>query len=89
MRIGVLALQGSFAEHIQSFRRLDVSAPEVRLPEHLEGLQGLVMPGGESTTISRLLTEYRLLSAPVANDSGRLPGLGHLRRHDPSRPPFD
>jgi len=62
MRIGVLALQGSFAEHIQSFRRLDVSAPEVRLPEHLEGLQGLVIPGGESTTIGRLLTEYQLLS---------------------------
>jgi 5'-phosphate synthase pdxT subunit len=65
MRIGVLALQGSFAEHIQSFRRLDVPAPEVRLPEDLEGLHGLVMPGGESTTIIHLLNEYRLF-APLS-----------------------
>lgn len=62
MRIGVLALQGSFAEHIQSFRRLGVSAPEVRLPEHLVGLHGLVIPGGESTTVSHLLNEYELFS---------------------------
>ena len=62
MRIGVLALQGSFAEHIQSFRRLDVPAPEVRLPEQLAGLRGLVIPGGESTTIVRLLNEYNLFS---------------------------
>ncbi|HUS81783.1 MAG TPA: pyridoxal 5'-phosphate synthase glutaminase subunit PdxT [Dehalococcoidia bacterium] len=62
MRIGVLALQGSFAEHIQSFRRLGVSATEVRLPQDLDGLHGLVIPGGESTTISHLLDEYALLS---------------------------
>jgi 5'-phosphate synthase pdxT subunit len=62
MRIGVLALQGSFAEHIQSFRRLAVSATEVRLPRDLDGLHGLVIPGGESTTISHLLDEYALLS---------------------------
>jgi 5'-phosphate synthase pdxT subunit len=62
MRIGVLALQGSFAEHIHSFRRLDVSATEVRLPQDLDGLHGLVIPGGESTTISRLLDEFGLLS---------------------------
>jgi 5'-phosphate synthase pdxT subunit len=62
MRIGVLALQGSFAEHIESFRRIDVPASEVRLPEQLDGLQGLVIPGGESTTIARLLNEYGLFS---------------------------
>ncbi len=62
MRIGVLALQGSFAEHVRSFRRLDVPASEVRLPEELTGLHGLVIPGGESTTISHLLREYRLFS---------------------------
>jgi 5'-phosphate synthase pdxT subunit len=62
MRIGVLALQGSFAEHIESFRRLGVSAPEVRLPEQLDGLQGLVIPGGESTTIAHLLNQYDLFS---------------------------
>ena len=61
MHIGVLALQGSFAEHIQSFRRLGVSATEVRLPQDLDGLHGLVIPGGESTTISRLLNECALL----------------------------
>ena len=62
MRIGVLALQGSFAEHVQSFRRLDVPASEVRLPEQLAGLHGLVIPGGESTTIAHLLHEYGLFS---------------------------
>ncbi len=62
MRVGVLALQGSFAEHVQSFRRLDVSAPEVRLPNELAGLDGLVIPGGESTTISHLLQEFQLFS---------------------------
>jgi 5'-phosphate synthase pdxT subunit len=62
MRVGVLALQGSFAEHVQSFRRFDVSVSEVRLPEELAGLHGLVIPGGESTTISHLLREYRLFS---------------------------
>jgi 5'-phosphate synthase pdxT subunit len=61
-RIGVLALQGSFAEHVQSFRRLGVSASEIRLSEELAGLHGLVIPGGESTTISHLLQEYRLFS---------------------------
>jgi len=62
MRVGVLALQGSFAEHVQSFRRLEVSASKVRLPEELAGLHGLVIPGGESTTISHLLQEFRLFS---------------------------
>ena len=90
MRIGVLALQGSFAEHVQSFRRLGVPAPEVRLPEHLEGLRGLVIPGGESTTMSHLLDRIRLAVAPLSrDDSVGLPGLGDLRRHDPPRPPFD
>jgi 5'-phosphate synthase pdxT subunit len=65
MRIGVLALQGSFAEHVEAFRRLGVPAPEVRLPEDLEGPRGLVIPGGESTTISHLLKEYGLF-APLS-----------------------
>ena len=62
LRIGVLALQGSFAEHIASFRRLDVLAPEIRLPGDLAGLSGLVIPGGESTTMSHLLREYNLFT---------------------------
>ena len=61
MKIGVLALQGDFAEHGRALRRLDLDAVEVRLPRDLEGLSGLIIPGGESTTISRLLQEYGLL----------------------------
>lgn len=61
MRIGVLALQGDFAEHAALLSRLGVEACEVRLPEQLESLDGLVIPGGESTTITRLMAEYGLL----------------------------
>ena len=53
-RIGVLALQGDFHEHIQALESLGVTASEVRLPKHLEGLDGLIIPGGESTTIVKL-----------------------------------
>lgn len=56
-RIGVLALQGAFAEHIASLRRLGVEAVEIRHPEQLDGLDGLIIPGGESTTIGKLLGE--------------------------------
>jgi len=59
-RIGVLALQGDFAEHVSVLRRLGSEAQEVRRPEELSGLDGLIIPGGESTTISRLMTEYDL-----------------------------
>jgi 5'-phosphate synthase pdxT subunit len=59
-RIGVLALQGDFAEHMAAFARLGVEAVEVRLPAQLEGLDALVVPGGESTTIARLLQIYEL-----------------------------
>ena len=58
MRIGVLALQGNFREHIATLAGLGVEAVEVRKPEHLEGLDGLVVPGGESTAISRLIGLY-------------------------------
>ncbi len=61
MRIGVLALQGDFAEHLASLRRLGVQAVEVRLAEQLEGLDGLIIPGGESTTIGKLATTYHLI----------------------------
>jgi pyridoxal 5'-phosphate synthase pdxT subunit len=61
--IGVLALQGDFAEHVAVLRRLDVEAVEVRLPEQLEALDGLIIPGGESTTISRLMERWGLLEA--------------------------
>jgi 5'-phosphate synthase pdxT subunit len=60
LRIGVLALQGAFREHAQVLRRLGADIVEVRLPEELEGLDGLVIPGGESTTIMRLARIYGL-----------------------------
>lgn len=60
MIIGVLALQGDFAEHIAILEELGVESQEVRLPHQLKGLDGLIMPGGESTTLSRLMTIYEL-----------------------------
>ncbi|MBI4010925.1 MAG: pyridoxal 5'-phosphate synthase glutaminase subunit PdxT, partial [Candidatus Rokubacteria bacterium] len=57
MRIGVLALQGDFAAHGKALARLGVAAPEVRKPGELAGLDGLVIPGGESTTLLRLMGE--------------------------------
>ncbi len=60
LKIGVLALQGDFAEHIAVLRRLGVDAVEVRLPQQLDELDGLIIPGGESTTLSRLMNVYHL-----------------------------
>jgi 5'-phosphate synthase pdxT subunit len=60
VRVGVLALQGNFREHVAVLRRLGVDAVEVRLPEQLDGLDGLVIPGGESTTFMRLMRLYGL-----------------------------
>jgi 5'-phosphate synthase pdxT subunit len=61
MKIGVLALQGAFIEHIHILRELGVEAVEVRLPEDLIGLDGLIIPGGESTTIGKLAETYGLM----------------------------
>ncbi len=61
MKIGVLALQGDFAEHIKMLKRLNVETSEVRLPEHLKGLDGLIIPGGESTTIGKLAVDFNLM----------------------------
>jgi 5'-phosphate synthase pdxT subunit len=60
MRVGVLALQGNFREHAAMLRRLGAEVVEVRKPEQLEGLDGLVVPGGESTTFVRLMRLYGL-----------------------------
>ena len=60
LRIGVLAVQGNFREHAAVLRRLGAEPVEVRLPEHLEGLDGLILPGGESTAIGRLMRLYGL-----------------------------
>jgi 5'-phosphate synthase pdxT subunit len=58
MRIGVLALQGAFAEHITILRAIGAEAVEVRLPEQLAALDGLILPGGESTTMRRLIDRW-------------------------------
>src|SRR5262249_35228979 len=59
-RIGGLGLQGAFREHARTLRELGADVVEVRLPEELEGLDGLVIPGGESTTMTRLAVIYGL-----------------------------
>ncbi len=59
----MLALQGAFREHKQMLERLGAEAVEVRKPEHLAGLQGLIVPGGESTTIGKLAREYGIDAA--------------------------
>lgn len=61
MKIGVLALQGDFLEHRSILAALGVDTPEIRLPSHLEGLDGLIIPGGESTTIGKLATQFDML----------------------------
>ena len=61
MKIGVLALQGDFAEHQVMLKGLGVDAVEVRLAVHLEGLNGLIIPGGESTTIGKLAEDFELI----------------------------
>jgi len=60
VRIGVLALQGAFREHAQELHEIDVEAVEVRRPEDLDDLDGLIIPGGESTTIRMLMRELGL-----------------------------
>ena len=62
MRIGVLAAQGAFAEHIATLHKLQVEALPVRLLQELRGLDGLIVPGGESTSISHLMLAYNLMS---------------------------
>ncbi len=59
--VGVLALQGSFLEHLKMLRQIGVDVREVRLPEQLENLDGLIIPGGESTTIGKLAVDFGLL----------------------------
>jgi 5'-phosphate synthase pdxT subunit len=60
MRIGVLALQGAFAEHVAALRAIGAEPVEVRLPADLDGLGGLVLPGGESTTMRKLIDRWAL-----------------------------
>jgi len=75
MRIGVLALQGAFSEHITILQSIGIDAVEVRLPEDLDGLDGLIIPGGESTTIGKLAVEYALMD-PLRDFAARSPVWG-------------
>ena len=61
MKIGLLALQGDFLEHALVLKNLGVEACEVRLPQELKGVDGLIIPGGESTTIGKLAEDYGLI----------------------------
>jgi 5'-phosphate synthase pdxT subunit len=61
MNVGVLALQGAFIEHEKTLRELGATAVEVRLPDQIDRLDALIIPGGESTTIGKLAVSYRLL----------------------------
>lgn len=75
-KVGVLALQGAYEEHIAALSALNVKASLVRLPRDLDGLDGLVIPGGESTTMSRLMEEYRLTAPLQQLLRDGLPALG-------------
>ncbi len=74
--IGIIAVQGSFVEHASALKQLGVAAREVRLPEDLDGIDGIIFPGGESTTFLRLIDEFKLRQ-PLCNAiSNGLPTLG-------------
>ena len=75
MKIGVLACQGDFIEHIKILLQLGVETAEVRLPEDLKGLAGLIIPGGESTAIGKLAVTYNLME-PLREFSGKNPIWG-------------
>lgn len=75
MKIGVLALQGDFQEHCSVLQGLGVEPREVRLPAQLRGLSGLIIPGGESTTLGKLATTYGLLD-PLRVVSRSIPVWG-------------
>jgi 5'-phosphate synthase pdxT subunit len=76
MRIGVLALQGAFVEHITILRQLKVETLPVRLPTELNGLDGLIIPGGESTSIGKLMLDYRLTNRIKSLGKNGLPIFG-------------
>lgn len=70
MNVGVLALQGAFIEHERILRRLGQQVTQVRLPQHLDQVDRLIIPGGESTTIGKLLVAYRLID-PIRERAAR------------------
>jgi 5'-phosphate synthase pdxT subunit len=75
LNIGVLALQGSFQEHLSVLKKIGVQVTEIRLPDQLKDIHGLIIPGGESTAIGKLLVDYQLLE-PVRDFSADKPIWG-------------
>jgi 5'-phosphate synthase pdxT subunit len=75
MKIGVLALQGAFIEHEKMLHSLGVETAQIRLPAHLDTVDGLIIPGGESTTIGKLATDYGLI-APLREFARTKPTWG-------------
>ena len=76
MTIGILAIQGSVIEHKRALEKLGVSVSEVRLPENLKGIDGIILPGGESTTISKLMKRFGLFDELKKKISEGLPAWG-------------
>ena len=76
MKIGVLAAQGAFVEHIATLQRLDIDTVPIRLPLQLASLDGLIIPGGESTSISRLMWGYDLMDEIRKLAENGLPVMG-------------
>lgn len=76
MKVGVLALQGAVAEHVQALTTLGVEAVQVRLPSDLHELSAIIIPGGESTTITKLLLDYGLIEPLQQLIKEGLPVLG-------------
>ncbi|PKO04606.1 MAG: pyridoxal 5'-phosphate synthase glutaminase subunit PdxT [Chloroflexi bacterium HGW-Chloroflexi-3] len=92
MRIGILALQGAFIEHEKMLHNLGVETQQVRLSQHLNGLDGLIIPGGESTTIAKLAIDFGLFDDLKAFASehpvwGTCAGAILLAKDDQSNPP--
>ena len=76
VKVGVLALQGDFREHCQMLRSLGADCVEVRLPRDLDAVDGLIIPGGESTTIGKLLVAFDLMEPLRARIAGGFPVYG-------------
>jgi len=76
MTVGILALQGDFREHEEMLRRIGAPTQQVRLPKHLDTIDRLIIPGGESTTIGKLLVMYNLLDPIRARVRDRMPLWG-------------
>ena len=75
-KIGVLALQGAFIEHIAVLAQLEADTSEIRLPQELDGIDGLIIPGGESTTITKLMISYELAGRIAELGRDGLPVMG-------------